>query len=230
MNYPNRPEQEAPGFHQNPSSLSAGTASAHDLNPIVLGEVRENEISNVGFGYPDGSNGGEHGEKKEAVRERAAAVLGQMTEIATRDANESGNETRGGGERCVYVSTKCLLKVRDVVVKFGTFVGPGFMVSSRPCSFTQRILNFSKIAVAYIDPGNYSTDIAAGATYRFKLLFIVMMSNVFAVFLQSLCIKLGSVSGLNLAEACRKFLPRWLNISLYIMAEAAVGCYNTTPF
>jgi len=80
-----------------------------------------------------------------------------------------------------------------------------------------------KIAVAYIDPGNYSTDVAAGASYRFRLLFIVLMSNIFAIFLQSLCIKLGSVSGLNLAEACKAFLPSWLNIFLYIMAEAAVS-------
>jgi metal iron transporter len=49
------------------------------------------------------------------------------------------------------------------------------------------------------------------------------MSNFFAIFLQSLCIKLGSVSGLNLAEACKEFLPKWLNISLYIMAEVAVS-------
>jgi len=84
-----------------------------------------------------------------------------------------------------------------------------------------------QISVAYIDPGNYATDVAAGATYRFRLLFIVLMSNIFAIFLQSLCIKLGSVSGLNLAEACRAFLPRWLNIFLYIMAEVAVG--NLTP-
>lgn len=48
------------------------------------------------------------------------------------------------------------------------------------------------------------------------------MSNIFAIFLQSLCIKLGTVSGLNLAEACRAFLPKWLNICLYIMAEAAI--------
>jgi len=84
-------------------------------------------------------------------------------------------------------------------------------------------LTVFKIAVAYIDPGNYSTDVAAGSTYRFKLLFVVLMSNIFAIFLQSLCIKLGSVSGLNLAEACKEFLPRWLNISLYLMAEAAVS-------
>lgn len=77
--------------------------------------------------------------------------------------------------------------------------------------------------MAYIDPGNYSTDVAAGATYKYQLLFVVLMSNLFAVFLQSLCIKLGSVSGLNLAEACKEFLPKWLNILLYIMAEAAVS-------
>ena len=78
------------------------------------------------------------------------------------------------------------------------------------------------IAVAYIDPGNYSTDVAAGSTYRFKLLFIILMSNLFAIFLQSLCIKLGTVTGLNLAEHCRAHLPRWLNYSLYFLAESAI--------
>jgi len=102
-------------------------------------------------------------------------------------------------------------------VKFGKFIGPGFM-----------------IAVAYIDPGNYSTDVAAGASTRFKLLFIVLMSNVFAILLQSLAVRLGTVTGLNLAENCRAHLPRWLNIILYVMGEAAiiatdiaeVGCLN----
>ncbi|ROV91054.1 hypothetical protein VMCG_09590 [Cytospora schulzeri] len=96
-------------------------------------------------------------------------------------------------------------QIRHAVITFGKFVGPGFM-----------------IAVAYIDPGNYSTDIAAGASYRFRLLFIVLLSNLFAIFLQSLCIKLGTVTGLNLAEACRAFLPRWLNYALYAMAEVAI--------
>ncbi|KAI5467817.1 transporter smf2 [Mariannaea sp. PMI_226] len=96
-------------------------------------------------------------------------------------------------------------RVKDIVVKYGSFIGPGFMIS-----------------VAYIDPGNYSTDVAAGASYRFRLLFIVLLSNLFAILLQSLCIKLGTVTGLNLAEACRAFLPRWLNIILYLFAEAAI--------
>lgn len=73
-----------------------------------------------------------------------------------------------------------------------------------------------------VDPGNYATDVAAGASYQFRLLFIVLLSNIFAIFLQSLSIKLGTISGLNLAEACRAFLPRWLNYVLYGMAEIAI--------
>lgn len=48
------------------------------------------------------------------------------------------------------------------------------------------------------------------------------MSNIFAVFLQSLCVKLGTVTGLDLASHCRAHLPKWLNIALYIMAECAI--------
>ena len=95
--------------------------------------------------------------------------------------------------------------VGRVLKKFGKFVGPGFMVS-----------------VAYIDPGNYSTDVAAGASTRFKLLFIVLMSNIFAIVLQSLAVRLGTVTGLNLAEHCRAHLPRWLNFILYILGEGAI--------
>jgi len=95
--------------------------------------------------------------------------------------------------------------VRRTIAKFGTFIGPGFM-----------------IAVAYIDPGNYSTDVAAGAATRFKLLFIILMSNVFAILLQSLAVRLGTVTGLNLAEHCRAHLPRWLNLFLYFLGEAAI--------
>ncbi len=73
-----------------------------------------------------------------------------------------------------------------------------------------------------VDPGNYATDIAAGASYRFRLLFVVLLSNIFAIFLQSISIKLGTVSGRNLADACRTFLPRWLNLSLYVLAEVAI--------
>ncbi|KAI0169063.1 natural resistance-associated macrophage protein [Hypoxylon sp. FL1284] len=98
-----------------------------------------------------------------------------------------------------------LEKMKHTIIEFGKFVGPGFLV-----------------AVAYIDPGNYSTDISAGAENHFRLLFIILMSNLFAIFLQCLSIKLGTVTGLNLAEACRAYLPRWVNWYLYFLAEAAI--------
>ncbi|KAH3688504.1 hypothetical protein WICPIJ_000494 [Wickerhamomyces pijperi] len=93
----------------------------------------------------------------------------------------------------------------NIAKKFATFIGPGIMIS-----------------VAYMDPGNYSTSVSAGANYQYKLLFTVFISNIFAVILQVLCIKLGSVTGLDLAENCKVHLPKWLNIILYIHAELAI--------
>ncbi|BAP71361.1 manganese transporter SMF1 [Kluyveromyces marxianus] len=96
-------------------------------------------------------------------------------------------------------------KIKDVLKKYMKFVGPGLMVS-----------------VAYMDPGNYATDVSAGASNRFSLLCIVLLSNIIAIFLQSLCIKLGSVTGLDLSRACKKHLPKWLNLIIYVFAECAI--------
>ena len=100
---------------------------------------------------------------------------------------------------------KPIQTVGRILHKFLKFIGPGFLV-----------------AVAYIDPGNYSTDVSAGAATNFKLLFIVLMSNLFAIILQSLAIRLGTVTGLNLAQHCRAHLPRWMNIALYLLGEGAI--------
>lgn len=51
---------------------------------------------------------------------------------------------------------------------------------------------------------------------------MILVSNIIAIFLQSLCVKLGSVTGLNLAEMCKKHCPPWLNIFLFVFAEAAI--------
>ena len=92
-----------------------------------------------------------------------------------------------------------------------------------PRSFaTFDLLKLTKPSPLLVDPGNYATDIAAGASHRFKLLFIVFLSNVFAILLQSLAIKLGTVTGLDLASACRTFLPKWMNYFLYVLAEVAI--------
>lgn len=95
--------------------------------------------------------------------------------------------------------------VKHVMTKYAQFIGPGIMVS-----------------VAYMDPGNYSTAVSAGALYQYKHLFVILVSNLFAVFLQILCTKLGSVTGLDLAQNCRKHLPRWQCIVIYALAEIAI--------
>lgn len=93
----------------------------------------------------------------------------------------------------------------DILKKFATFVGPGIMVS-----------------VAYMDPGNYSTSVSGGAQYKYKLLFSIFVSNIFAVLLQCLCVKLGTVTGYDLAENCRRNLPKKVNYVLYFFAEIAI--------
>ncbi|KAH7114792.1 transporter smf2 [Dactylonectria macrodidyma] len=122
-------------------------------------------------------------------------------------ADDDGSNSNASGDKNAHSRRhrSTVQRFESALFKFGSFIRPGFM-----------------IAVAYIDPGNYATDIAAGASYRFRLLFIVLLANVFAIFLQSLAIKLGTISGLNLAEACRAFLPRWLNYTLYFFAEVAI--------
>lgn len=96
-------------------------------------------------------------------------------------------------------------KAKRILRKYGLFVGPGILIS-----------------VAYMDPGNYATCITAGAGNQYSLLFIVLLANIIAVFLQSLCIKLGSVTGHDLARCCRDYCPRWLNLSMWVLAECAI--------
>lgn len=98
-----------------------------------------------------------------------------------------------------------LLQLKAVIMKYLKFFGPGILLS-----------------VAYLDPGNYATAVSGGASYEYKLLFIILLSNVFAVVLQILSAKLGAVTGLNLAENCRRHLPKWLCIVLYVLTEVAI--------
>lgn len=92
-----------------------------------------------------------------------------------------------------------------VIQKYSRFIGPGLMVS-----------------VSYMDPGNYSTAVAAGSAHKYKLLFSVLVSNLLAGFWQCLCARLGAVTGLDLAQTCKQELPPGLNITLYIFAEVAI--------
>jgi manganese transport protein len=87
-----------------------------------------------------------------------------------------------------------------------SFVGPGFL-----------------IAVGYMDPGNWATDLAAGSRYGYALLFVVMVSNLMAILLQSLALKLGIATERDLAQMCRENYSRPVSLFLWIGAEVAIA-------
>jgi manganese transport protein len=79
------------------------------------------------------------------------------------------------------------------------------------------------VSVGYMDPGNWATDIAGGSEFGYKLIWVLLMSNLIAVLLQSLSARLGIVRGQDLAQATKNAYPNWANIPLYIIAEIAIS-------
>src|SRR5271169_6613953 len=90
--------------------------------------------------------------------------------------------------------------------KLFAFAGPGYLV-----------------AVGYMDPGNWATDLAGGARYGYTLLSVIMLSNLMAILLQALSARLGIASGRDLAQACRDSYSRPVTIVLWILCEIAIA-------
>lgn len=89
---------------------------------------------------------------------------------------------------------------------FLAFIGPAYMIS-----------------VGYMDPGNWATDIAGGSQFGYSLIWVLIMSNLIALLLQSHCTRLGIVSGKDLAQASRESFPPFVNLFLYVLAEIAIA-------
>jgi manganese transport protein len=94
-------------------------------------------------------------------------------------------------------------------------------------SFWRKLLAFSGpgflVAVGYMDPGNWATDLAGGAQFGYRLLCVIMISNLMAILLQHLCIKLGVVTGRDLAQACRDHYSKPTVWFLWILCEIAIA-------
>lgn len=90
--------------------------------------------------------------------------------------------------------------------KIFAFFGPAYLVS-----------------VGYMDPGNWATDLAGGSQYGYTLLWVLLMSNLMAVLLQTLSARLGIVRGRDLAQANREMYPTAINFILYVLAEVAIA-------
>lgn len=115
-----------------------------------------------------------------------------------------------------YESTGESLPEVNSTVKIGTdikfwrkmlaFAGPGYMV-----------------AVGYMDPGNWATDLAGGSQFGYTLLSVILISNLMAILLQSLCVKLGIVTGRDLAQACRGHYSKPVSFVLWVLCELAIA-------
>ena len=79
------------------------------------------------------------------------------------------------------------------------------------------------ISVGYMDPGNWATDIAGGSKYGYSLLWVLLMSNLIALLLQTLSVRLGVVRGRDLAQASRETYPKWINLPLFVLAQIAIA-------
>ena len=90
--------------------------------------------------------------------------------------------------------------------QFLAFLGPAYLVS-----------------VGYMDPGNWATDLAGGAMFGYALIWVLLMSNLMAVLLQTLSARLGVVTGHDLAQACRAEYSPGVNAILWLLAEIAIA-------
>src|SRR5213595_2752077 len=92
------------------------------------------------------------------------------------------------------------------VRKLLAFAGPGFLV-----------------AVGYMDPGNWATDLAGGSKFNYTLLSVIMISNLMAILLQSLSLRLGIATGRDLAQACRDHYSKPVSFFLWVICEIAIA-------
>ena len=94
-------------------------------------------------------------------------------------------------------------------------------------SWFRKLLSFGGpgylVAVGYMDPGNWATDLAGGAQFGYSLLYVILLSNLMAVLLQGLSSKLGIVTGRDLAQACRDAYSKRMSFALWIIAELAIA-------
>jgi manganese transport protein len=90
--------------------------------------------------------------------------------------------------------------------KMLAYAGPGYLVS-----------------VGYMDPGNWATDLAGGAKFGYQLLSVILLSNLMAILLQALCVKLGVATGRDLAQACRDYFSPRISFCLWVLCEIAIS-------
>ena len=126
-----------------------------------------------------------------------------------------GDETKSGDAGTIQAAAEVLdgHSRKGWFARLLPFLGPAFIAS-----------------VAYMDPGNFATNIQGGARFGYKLLWVIVLSNLMAMLIQTLSAKLGIATGLNLAEHCRNQFPRWLVRLMWALMEVVAMATDLAEF
>ncbi len=133
---------------------------------------------------------------------------------ASRAPDQPGN-ARTGNERTLAAAAQVLdgTSRGSWYRRLAPFLGPAFIAS-----------------VAYMDPGNFATNIQGGAQFGYMLLWVIVASNLMAMLIQTLSAKLGIATGKNLAEHCRDQFPRWAVWSMWVLMEVVAMATDLAEF
>lgn len=93
------------------------------------------------------------------------------------------------------------------------FLGPAFIAS-----------------IAYLDPGNFATNIQTGARFGYKMLWVIVLANIMAMLLQNMSAKLGIATGKNLPELCKEYMPKWVTMTMWVVSELAAMATDIAEF
>jgi len=137
-----------------------------------------------------------------------------MKDAANKNLGESSSSTGvSNGAETLHVSLEGMHGTVTVPShqagfwqQWRAFIGPAILVS-----------------VGYMDPGNWGTDLAGGAQYKYGLLWVVALASVMAIFMQVISARLGVVTGKDLAQCCRDWYPRWTRWPNWLFCELAIG-------
>ena len=149
--------------------------------------------------------------------EYADRVLGRTRDFVRRSLAEptaTAAPQHGSLSARTVAAARGVLEGRRLAWRnYGPFAGPAVVAS-----------------IAYMDPGNFATNIQAGARYGYSLLWVVLLANAIAMLFQALSAKLGIVTGRNLAEICREEFPRPVTLAMWVVSEIAAMATDLAEF
>src|SRR6185437_2718901 len=150
-----------------------------------------------------------HPRRREDPRDRVAAGRARLRERPMKNGSEKERRPEPAGHPSLegmHSTVPVPHHSQGFFRQWRAFVGPAILVS-----------------VGYMDPGNWGTDLQAGAQFRYGLLWVVALASLMAIFMQVIAARLGVVTGKDLAQCCRDWYPKWTRWPNWLLSEIAIG-------